>query len=162
MNFEERIAAYLDGELGEREAEELEAAFIDPKVSELLSEELLVRELLAALPPEEAPEALVARIEGSLGVSAGLGARARQRLRGLVPGRSSAPRRSWALQGLSLSARALTAAPAGVSNVRAAASGASSLRRSYALVSELRGRSPDGRSAPLWQRAAAMLWRRRK
>lgn len=157
MNLEARIAAYLDGELDEQAAAEIEAAFVDPEVAAMLSEELLVRELLAALPPDEPPEALIKQIEESLGVSTGVLAQARARLKNV------APTREWGLRGIVFGARALAAAPAGVANLRAAASGVSSVGQSIGMVAEItrapeRGQKPK----PLWQRAATALWRRRK
>jgi len=147
MTLEERIAAYLDGELDDRAASAVEAALIDPAVGQLLGEELMLRELLGALPPDAAPAALVARIESSLGVSDGLGERVGRRLRATLAG--SRPTLGTAVKAARLGAGGARVALSGVSTARAVAE--------LPLLA-----SGKGRPRPLWRRAASYLWRRRR
>lgn len=160
MTLEERIEAYLDGELDNRAAAEVEAALVDPAVAELLSEELMLRELLASMPPEAPPDELIARLEDSLGVGTGFTAEVKSQLRAVFAGSGRA------VSGSALAAKALVAARMSLAGARLAASGVSTMRTSLNLVAEvadmpLLGRSPS-KPKPLWRRAASYLWRRRK
>lgn len=183
MTIEERIAAYLDGQLDEQARAELEEAFVDEHVAELLGEELMLRELLASMPPAEVPLALLTKLDHTLGVGATLATRLRGGLERL------SPKPAWALEGLRFGARAVAAAPAGVavatagvSAVRATAAGVSTLQamasgaatvqtaasnlaalgatldRATSLPFEARA---DNRSSSWWQRATRLLRRSR-
>lgn len=157
MSIEARIAAYLDGELDERAAAEVEAALVEPETAQLLSEELMLRELLATMPPDAPPEALIARLESSLGVGSGVTERVRRQLGAALAGPS------WAVRAPALGVKALAAARTSVAGAGVVMSGVSTVRQSVALVADLPlpGRSP-AKPAPLWRRAASYLWRRRK
>ena len=80
MTLEEQIAEYLDGVLDDRATAEVETRLVEPAVARLLGEELMLRTLLAAMPPDAPPGALVTRLENSLGVSRSVTRWARQRL----------------------------------------------------------------------------------
>ena len=166
MTIEARIAAYLDGELDRRAAAEVEAALVDPAAAGLLAEELMLRQLLATMPPDSAPVELIARLEDTLGVGSSPMAWARQRLRAALP----EPRR--AVRGPALGVKAFAAARVGVagargaatglSTVRGAATGLSTVRNTLTTAAELAApllRPPKPK--PLWRRTVSYLWRAR-
>ncbi len=157
MTIEAQIAAYLDGELDQRSADEVEVALTDPAIAVLLSEELMVRELLAAMPPDAPPSELIARLEDSLGVRRGVLDPVRSQLRAAVS------ESRWVRRGPALGFKALAAARVGVNGARVAASGVSTMRSSLDLISDIpRPRFASSRPKPLWRRAASFVWRSRK
>ena len=154
MNMEERIAAYLDGELDPRAAAEVEAALLDPAVSELLAHELMLRELMGTLGPQEAPPGLLARIEKSLGVHTTLAERLGIRSPASAPGSE----RKRSRLGTAIDAARVSAAGA-----RLAAASVTGVGHSMTLIAEVAapGLLP-AKPKPLWRGAAGALWRRRK
>lgn len=140
MNYplDERIEDYLDGLMTSREARAFEEALLDPDVATALHEALALRSLLAALPPDDAPEGLTDRIEAALGVtSAAVAARARRervpRLRAALAGAA------WAFRGPALLANA-----AGADGMRTVAYAAAPLPR--------RAPTDDAPRPALWRR----------
>lgn len=110
--LDEQVEDYLDGVMTSREARAFEETLLDPHVATALHEALALRSLLAALPPDDAPEGLTDRIEAALGVATGaVTARERQarvpRLRAALSGAA------WAFRG-----PALLANPAGADGMR--------------------------------------------
>ncbi|MCA9515792.1 MAG: hypothetical protein KC635_12670, partial [Myxococcales bacterium] len=68
-SLDERVDAYLEGQLSRAEARRLEAELTEPAAAQALAEALALRELLAAPSGDDAvPDGLVARIEARLGV----------------------------------------------------------------------------------------------
>lgn len=66
LDFQDRIECYLDGLLDEAETSRFEQDLLTLEVAEQFREGLLFRELLAALPPDQPPSALVQRIESAM------------------------------------------------------------------------------------------------
>ncbi|MDH5490361.1 MAG: hypothetical protein OEY14_00155 [Myxococcales bacterium] len=155
MTLEERIAAYLDGALDERAAAEVEAELLDPRAAELLGEELMLRQLLSELSPDEPPASLIADIERSLGVSSGLVARAKRSLEA----RRERRRRGFGEIALG-AAKLAVAAPSGIASAQAVASSISSVGRTVGAAADLTRPSREGRS--IWRRVATAWWRRRR
>lgn len=79
LTLEERIDAYLEGELSADECSVFERDLLLPEVSEAFGRELFVREFLQNMGPSEVPEGLVQQIEEALEVEA----RESKRRRGL-------------------------------------------------------------------------------
>jgi anti-sigma factor RsiW len=61
--LDDRIEAYLDGELSQEQSEVFERDLTRSEIAEAFGQALMIRELLQNAPPDEAPAALVARIE---------------------------------------------------------------------------------------------------
>jgi anti-sigma factor RsiW len=68
QKLEERIDAYLEGALSPEEAYRFEQELLDPEVAGLFSEALMLREMLASMPPDQPPEELIELIEATLEV----------------------------------------------------------------------------------------------
>jgi hypothetical protein len=66
MDLDERIEAYLEGLLSTEESDLFERELVEPEVAEAFAEALMLRELLRTVPPEQPPDALVARLETSV------------------------------------------------------------------------------------------------
>ncbi len=158
------VEDYLEGALDPEEAARFERALLRPEVADALGEALLIRELLATLPPDAPPDALVAQLEQALGVSE---RQARQRVRWV---RRRFPRlqaalggASWTIKGPALglaSASAGLGVPAGGT---ASASGRTVVRASLAPVTVLRrGGEPAPRAPkpPWWRRVLRRAWGR--
>lgn len=147
QKLEERIDAYLEGALSPEEADRFEQELLDPEVSGLFAEALMLREMLASMPPDRPPEELIGMIEASLEVE-----RAEEAARAPRFGRTRA-----VLSGMSWMYRgpAMAVAPGG----REAYSGMGTIR--YALGPLNRPSKPKAekpRKKPLWRR---ILWRKK-
>lgn len=147
QKLEERIDAYLEGVLPPEEAERFEQELLDPDVAGLFAEALMLREMLASMPPDQPPGELIEQIEASLEV---------QRAEDAAPvprfGRTRA-----ALAGFSWMYRgpAMAVAPGG----REALSAMGTIR--YALGPLNRPAKPKAEKPPkkpLWRR---VLWRKK-
>jgi len=154
------VEEYLEGRLSPEETGRFERALLEPAVAEAFREALVLRELLASLPPDAPPEALVSRIELALAVS---GTEARRKA-GRFPRLSAAlGGASWALRGPAL-AVGTVGASVGSSRELSAATG--NMRYAIAPVTALRGRegageaAPPARGKPLWRRVLGRAMRR--
>lgn len=115
MELEERIAAYLDGDLDPAGVRAVEEALVDPTVAALLSEELMLRALLGSMPPDGLPSTLVPRLESGLGVQQGWTEQAKRRVIAARPRPSDAVAAArWGLAGATAARSALSAAQAGL------------------------------------------------
>ena len=74
-SLDERIEAYLNGQLSDEETRLFESDLKKEAVAAAFREILMVRTLLSSLPPEEPPPGLAGRIEVSLGLDASQPAR---------------------------------------------------------------------------------------
>jgi len=63
------IDRYLEGQLTQEQAVQLEQILMSPEGSEALSQELLVRDFLYNLPPESPPEGLIERLQWALPIA---------------------------------------------------------------------------------------------
>jgi len=147
QKLEERIDAYLEGALSPEEAERFEQELLDPQVAGLFAEALMLREMLAGMPPDQPPGELIELIEESLDVQRAEDAAQVPRF-----GRTRAvlSAMSWMYRG-----PAMAVAPGG----REALSGMGTIR--YALGPLNRPAKPKEEKKPkkpLWRR---VLWRKK-
>ena len=149
------------------ETARFERALLTPEVAEAFREALVLRELLASMPPDAPPEALIDRLEEALELDV-VGERKRKRR-----DRRRFPRIAAALDGASWAVRgpALAFAPAGdaVSSTRDAMSvSQTAMRGAFAPVNNLvpnagarlRPKGEDRPLKPSWWRRALRLGRR--
>lgn len=159
---------YLEGRLPLEEAARFERALLTDAVALAFREALVLRELLASMPPDAPPEALVARLEEALELEGDAPARRRRRARSLIP---RLPRVEAALGGASWAVRgpALAFAPAGaavpgmkdaVDSTRGQMS--SGVRATLAPIAALRNPEEDRPQKPGFWRRALRLGRRKK
>lgn len=163
----ERVEAYLSGRLGLEETARLEADLLEGgEVARMLSEELMLRELLGSMPPDAPPEGLTARIEGALPL--GEAPPMPSALADQQPGRARSvlAQLGLALDGASWSLRgpAMALGPAGNNTGgRATLEGMSTARYALGpLADNLPRRSAPKKKKPLWRRAVAFGLKRRK
>ena len=159
---------YLEGRLPPQETQRFERALLTETVATAFREALVLRELLASMPPDAPPEALVARLEEALELQGDASDRRRRRARSLFP---RLPRVEAALAGTSWALRgpALAFAPAGaaVPGMRDAVSTTAELvsagsRSTLAPLTALRTPGEDRPLKPSWWRRALRLGRRKK
>ncbi len=159
---------YLEGRLPPQETQRFERALLTEVVAAAFREALVLRELLASMPPDAPPEALVARLEEALELEGDAADRRRRRARSLIP---RLPRVEAALAGTSWALRgpAMAFAPAGgaVPGVRDAVSQTAGLvtsgsRSTLAPLTALRNPDEDRPLKPSWWRRALRLGRRKK
>lgn len=161
----ERVAAYLDGRLSLEQTARLEAELAQGgEVARLLSEELMLRELLSSMPPDAPPEGLIERIEAACpGGPRSDGREGRAQTR--EPGRLSKLFRpaglalsgvSWTLRGPAL---AVGPASAGGSSGRATLEGLATARFALGPLNAERERRqrPPKPKKPLWRRALKLV-----
>jgi anti-sigma factor RsiW len=146
------VERYLDGQLDPEETAQFERRLMDPAVSEAFGEALMLRQLLAELPPDQAPEELVRQLEEALEVDPG-GQRRRTRL---LRVRAALDGLSWAVKG---PAQALSAGSPTASAAPAAA-GLSTMRYALGPLGKQRG-APTAPRKPLWRRVLSRGLRRR-
>ena len=147
QKLEERIDAYLEGALSPEEADRFERELLDPEVAGLFAEALMLREMLASMPPDQPPEELIEQIEATLEVE-----RAEEAARAPRFGRTRA-----ALEGFSWMYRGPAMAVG--SGGRETVSGLGTIR--YALGPLNRPAKPKTEKPPkkpLWRR---ILWRKK-
>lgn len=102
-DLEERVWAYLDGELDDVEIGRFERDLLNPHVAQVFSETLMLRELLRADGPDDAPAEWIAETEKAVLRDAGLPDSAlKRRLFGRT--RAALNGMAWALRGPSLAA----------------------------------------------------------
>ncbi len=141
----ERIEAYLSGRLGLEETARLEAELLEQgEVARLFSEELMMRELLGTMPPDEAPDGLTARIEAALPLGVAPPMSAEQAAEEAARGNAVLEKLGLALEGASWSVR-------GPAMAFSALGGDSGRRRAAAPPKK-----------PFWRRAAGLVLKRRK
>ncbi len=163
----DRIDAYLSGRLDLEQTAALERELAaGGEVARLLGEELMLRDLLGTMPPDDAPEGLVSSIQAAmpLGEAPTLPATPEA-----SRGRTVLDRIGLALGGASWSVRgpAMALGPAGNdSGSRAALGGLSATRYALGpLTGDLERRVADMSSRvrkPLWRRAAGLMFRKRR
>lgn len=160
----ERVEAYLAGRLGLEETAQLEAELLKGgEVARLLSEELMLRDLLGSMPPDGAPEGLAARIEAAMPL--GKTPRTQADLERASRGRVSAvmDQLGLALGGASWFVRgpAMALGPVGNnSGGRAVMEGMSTTRYALGpLAGELDRRRARAakKKKPLWRRALGLM-----
>ena len=162
----ERVEAYLSGRLGLEETARLEAELLQGgEVSRLLSEELMLRELLGSMPPDEAPDGLTERIERAMPLGQAPPDLSRQQPRGRT--RSVLGQIGLALGGASWSVRgpAMALGPAGNNTGgRAVMEGMGTARYALGpLAGDLERRlaAAPKKKKPLWRRAAGLMWKKK-
>jgi len=147
------VESYLDGHLSPEETAGFERRLLEPAVAEAFGDALMLRALLADMPPDQAPDELLASLEKALVADARLARRARMpRLRAALSGMS------WMVRG---PAQAIpTAAAASGGQGATVRSGLSTMR--YALGPLAASGPTRARpSLPWWRRALARGLRRK-
>lgn len=136
--------SYLDGLLPPQETAAFERRLLEPAVADAFREALMLRALLAEMPPDAAPEELVASLEAALVADVRLVRKAARmpRLRAALAGMS------WMVRG---PAQALAPASAASGGPEATAKGLSTLR--YAL-------GPLAQATPKLPRPSGTWWKR--
>lgn len=156
-SMEDRIEAYLDGELTLEHTVEVERALARPEVAEYLSQALMVRELLRTAPPEMPPLGLLSEIhdlvqvqlaEAAAGEVHGSGRRF-PRLRAALAGAS------WGLRG-----PAMAMATSGAT--RTALDGLSAVRVALGPLTRLTGSRADPSGIPSGQTVDAKALKKAK
>lgn len=148
------VESYLDGLLSPQQAAQFERRLLEPAVADAFRESLMLRALLADMPPDQAPEELVAALEAALVTDVRLARKAARmpRLRAALSGMS------WMVRGPAQAIGATGGAQGGQGDpVR---HGLSTLR--YALGPlATGGRSPSRSPRSWWRRALARGLRRK-
>ena len=145
------IDRYLDGLLSPEETSRFERMLLRPEVGEAFGEALLLRQLLQDMPPDQAPEELMSRLESALGIDATTIRKRAQRMPRL---RAALGGMSWMVRG---PAQAMTV-PATLGAAEAA-SGFSNARYALGPMGTQAHATPPTR--PSWWRRALGLSRRR-
>ncbi len=147
------VESYLDGQLGPEETALFERRLLEPAVAKAFGEALMLRALLADMPPDQAPEELMASLEAALVADVRLARKAARmpRLRAALTGMS------WMVGGPAQAVQAASAA----SNAQPTPmrGGLSTMR--YALGPLAVGNQPKAPSKPLWRRLLARGLRRK-
>lgn len=138
------VESYLDGLLSLAETAAFERRLLEPAVAEAFREALMLRALLADMPPDTAPEALVASLEAALVADVRLARKAARmpRLRAALAGMS------WMVRG---PAQALGPASTASGGSEAVEAGMSTWR--YAL-------GPLAQRTPKLPRPSGTWWKR--
>jgi len=148
------VESYLDGMLSPADTALFERRLLEPPVADAFREALMLRALLADMPPDQAPAELVAALEAALVADVRLVRKAARmpRFRAALAGMS------WMVHGPAQAIPAASAASGGQGTpVR---DGLSNMR--YALGPLATGRGPRAQpSRPLWRRILARGLRRK-
>ncbi len=163
-DIDARVEAYLDGMLSSRDAADFERQLANqPEISRALSAALLVRDLLATMPPVQAPAGLSARIERALEIDTPAPDRDTEReprwsrLRAALGAAAFGLRGpAWAIDG---SRTAGASAMAGMAQMRWALGpwAGASFRDASQHGGHESAEQPEKK--PLWRRALALAWR---
>ena len=148
------VESYLDGLLDPAETAQFERRLMDPAVSEAFGEALALRQLLAELPPDQAPEELVRQLEEALEVDP----KAERRRTRLLRVRAALDGLSWAVKG---PAQALGTGSQAAAAVSPSSAWVSTMRLTLGPLAN-RPETPAAPKKPLWRRALAWRSRRRR
>jgi len=147
------VESYLDGLLSPEETAQFERRLLEPVVADTFREALMLRALLADMPPDQPPEELVAALEAALVADVRLARKAARmpRLRAALSGMS------WMVRGPAQAIGATgSASGAPVTPVR---DGLSTMRFALGPLAGGLGRAQQPRS--WWRRALARGLRRK-
>lgn len=150
------VESYLDGQLSPADTAAFERRLLEPAVSEAFGEALMLRALLADMPPDQAPEELVASLEAALVADVRLAQKAARlpRLRAAMSGLS------WMVRG---PAQALPAAAAATSTQPSAVRGGmSTLRYALGPLGQGQRQAAATPSKPWWRRLLARSLKRKE
>ena len=150
----ERCEAYLEGALSGAEARRFERELTLEENAAVFRQVLLMRQLLAELPPDQAPEELVRQLEEALEVDPG----AQRRRTRLLRVRAALDGLSWAVKG---PAQAFGTGSQAAAAAAPTAAGLSTMRYALGPLAQQR-EAPATPKKPLWRRVLARSLRRRK
>ena len=149
------VESYLDGQLAPEETAAFERRLLEPAVAEAFGEALMLRALLADLPPDQAPEELVASLEAALVADVRLARKPTRmpRLRAALAGMS------WMVRG---PAQAIPAAAAANSaQARPVRGSLNTMRYALGPLANAGNTRPSAPSRPWWRRILARSLRRK-
>ena len=148
------VESYLDGLLSQEETSQFERRLLEPAVADAFREALMLRALLADMPPDQAPEELVAALEAALVATVQLARKAARmpRLRAALSGMS------WMVRGPAQAIGSTSTTSGGPGTLMRG--GLSTMR--YALGPLAAGGGVRAQQTrPWWRRALAQTLRRK-